>query len=58
MKATITIEVPENMDLEHFLESISDALYYADNVTSKEQDLVIQLIQKIKKQVDNETNTN
>lgn len=54
MKATITIEVPENMDLEHFLESVSDALYYADNVTSKEQDLVIKLIQQIKKQVENE----
>ena len=54
MKATITIEVPENMDLEHFLESVSDALYYADNVTSKEQDLVIKLIQQIKKQVKNE----
>jgi hypothetical protein len=54
MKATITIEVPENMDLEHFLESISDALYFADNVTAKEQELVIKLIQKIKKQLENE----
>ena len=54
MKATITIEVPDNMDLEHTLESVSDALYFADNVTSKEQELVIKLIQKIKKQVENE----
>jgi hypothetical protein len=54
MKATITIEVPDNMDMEHTLERVSDALYFADNVTSKEQDLIIKLIQKIKKQVDNE----
>ena len=54
MKVTITIEVPDNMDLEHTLESVSDALYYADNITSKEQDLVIKLIQKIKRQVDNQ----
>lgn len=54
MKVTITIEVPNGLDLEHTLESVSDALYYADNVTAKEQDLVIKLIEKIKKQVDNE----
>lgn len=54
MKVTITIEVPNELDLEHALESVSDALYFADNVTSKEQDLVIKLIQQIKKQLDNE----
>ena len=54
MRATITIEVPDGLDLEHVLESVSDALYFADNVTSEEQLLVIQLIQKIKKQVDNQ----
>ena len=54
MKVTIEIEVPDNMDMEHTLECVSDALYFADNVTSKEQDLIIKLIQKIKKQVDNE----
>lgn len=54
MRATITIEVPDNMDLEHALESVSDALYFADNVTSEEQLLVIKLIQKLKRQVDNE----
>jgi len=48
MKVTITIEVPNDIDLEHALESVSDALYYADNVTAKEQDLVIKLIQQIK----------
>ena len=54
MKVTITIEVPNDIDLEHALESTSDAMYYADCVTAKEQDLVIKLIQQIKKQVDNE----
>lgn len=54
MKVTITIEVPNGLDLDHTLESVSDALYYADNITSKEQDLVIKLIQQIKKQVENE----
>ena len=52
MKVTITIEVPDDMDMEHTLERVSDALYFADNVTSKEQDLIIKLIQKIKKQVE------
>lgn len=50
MKATITIDVPNEIDLEHALESISDALFFSDNVTSHEQLLVIQLIQKIKRQ--------
>lgn len=54
MKVSITIEVPNDIDLEHTLESTSDAMYYADCVTAKEQDLVIKLIQQIKKQVDNE----
>lgn len=54
MKVTITIEVPNGLDLEHTLESVSDALYYADSVTSKEQELVIELIQKLKRQVDND----
>ena len=54
MRATITIEVPDGLDLEHALESVSDALYFADNVTSEEQLLVIKLIQKLKRQIDNE----
>ena len=51
MKATITIEVPDDMDLEHTLECVSEAMYYADCVTSKEENLVIELIQAIQKQV-------
>jgi hypothetical protein len=50
MIATITIDAPDEIDLEHALESISDALFFSDNVTSKEQLLVIQLIQKLKRE--------
>ena len=56
MKVTITIEVPDDMDLEHTLQCVTDAMYYADCVTSKEENFVIELIQQIKKQVDNERN--
>lgn len=54
MIVTITINVPDGLDLEHALESISDATFVSDNVTVKEQDFVIQLIQNVKKKVDNE----
>jgi hypothetical protein len=54
MKATITIEVPDDMDIEHTLECVTDALYYADCVTSKEENLIIQIIQAIRKQKRNE----
>jgi len=54
MKTTITIEVPDDMDMEHTLECVTDALYYSDCVTSKEEDLIIQIIQTIQKQKRNE----
>lgn len=54
MKIKIEIEVPEDMDLEHTLECVTDALFFSDCVTSKEENFVIELIQKIKKQKDNE----
>ena len=50
MKIKIEIEVPEDMDLEHTLECVTDALFFSDCVTSKEENFVIELIQKIKKQ--------
>lgn len=56
MKIKIEIEVPEDMDLEHTLECVTDALFFSDCVTSKEENFVIELIQKIKKQVENERN--
>ena len=54
MKATITIEVPDDMDMEHALECVTDALYYADCITAKEEDLIIQILQAIRKQKRNE----
>lgn len=54
MKVTITVEVPDDMDLDHTLECTSEAMYYADCVTINEEKFVIELIQQIKKQVDNE----
>jgi hypothetical protein len=50
MKITITIEVSDDMDLEHTLQCVTDAMYYADCVTIKEEDLVIQIIQELQKQ--------
>lgn len=55
MKVTIIVEVPDDMDLDHTLECVSDAMYYADCVTTKEENFVIELIQQIKKKVDNES---
>jgi hypothetical protein len=52
MKITIEIEVPDGMDLEHTLECVTDAMYYADCVTTKEEKLVIELIQAIQKQAE------
>ena len=54
MKIKIEIDVPNDMDLEHTLECVTDALFFSDCVTSKEENFVIELIQKIKKQKDNE----
>ena len=56
MKVTIEIDVPNDMDLEHTLECVTDALFFSDCVTSKEENFVIELIQQIKKQVENERN--
>lgn len=54
MKVTITIEVPDDMDIDHTLECTTDALFFSDCVTNKEEDFVIELIQKVKKQLDNQ----
>jgi hypothetical protein len=54
MKVTIEIEVPEDLDLEHTLECVTDAMFMSDCVTAKEEYFVIKLIQEIQKQKDNE----
>ena len=50
MKIKIEVNVPDDMDLEHTLECLTDAMYYADCVTIKEEELVIQIIQELQKQ--------
>ena len=52
MKVTISVEVPYDMDLDHTLECVTDALFFSDCVTNKEENFIIQLIQQIKKQVE------
>lgn len=55
MKYLIEIDVPSKLDLEHAEWSISDALDFADNVRSEEQNLVLNVISKLKaKQTNNE----
>jgi len=51
MKIKIEIEVPEDMDLEHTLQCVTDALFFSDCVTSKEENFVIELIQELQKQL-------
>lgn len=47
MKYNIEIDVPSGLDLEHAEQSISDALYFADNVTQAEFNLVWSVISKL-----------
>ena len=54
MKITIEIEVPDEIDLEHTLECVTDAMFMSDCVTTKEEYFVIEVIQSIQKQKDNE----
>ena len=47
MKYQIEIDVPSGLDLSHAEQSISDALYFADNVTQAEFNLVWSVISKL-----------
>ena len=47
MKYRIEIDVPSGLDLEHAEWSISDALYFADNVRPEEQSLVLNILSKL-----------
>lgn len=47
MKYRIEIDVPSGLDLEHAEWSISDALYFADNVRPEEQSLILNVISKL-----------
>ncbi len=43
----IRVSVPDEIDLHHALQSVSDALYLPENVTQKEYDLVCTLLSKL-----------
>lgn len=47
MKYKIEIDVPSGLDLEHAEWSISDALYFADNVRPEEQSLILNVLSKL-----------
>lgn len=47
MKYRIEIDVPSGLDLEHAEWSISDALYFADNVRPEEQSLILNVLSKL-----------
>lgn len=48
MKYRIEIDVPSGLDLKRAKRSISDALYFSDNVRSDEQSLVLSVLSKLK----------
>jgi hypothetical protein len=52
MKIKIEIDVPEDLDLEHTLECVTDSMFMSDCVTTKEEYFVIKVIQEIRKQVE------
>lgn len=41
------IEIPSNIDWNHAMKSISDALYFSNNVTQEEYDFIFNILQNI-----------
>jgi len=52
MKIKIEVNVPDTVDLEHAIESISDATFVADNVTQAEANLVFSILTKLQVEKD------
>jgi hypothetical protein len=52
MKIKIELNVPDSVDLEHAIESISDATFVADNVTQAEANLVFSILTKLQVEKD------
>ncbi len=52
MKVTIEIEVHDGIDLEHAYQSVTDAMYFSNNVTQKEHNLVESFISQLQSLVD------
>jgi hypothetical protein len=58
MKIKIEVNVPDSVDLEHAIESISDATFVADNVTQAEANLVFSILTKLQVEKDRVVETN
>jgi hypothetical protein len=58
MKIKIEVNVPDSVDLEHAIESISDATFVADNVTQAEANLVFSMLTKLQVEKDRVIETN
>jgi hypothetical protein len=58
MKIKIEVNVPDSVDLEHAIESISDATFVADNVTQAEANLVFSILTKLQVERDRVVDTN
>ena len=46
---TIQVEMPEEFDIDHLRDTVTDALYMSDNVTQEQMDFVVNIISKLKK---------
>lgn len=46
------MRVEIKLNLDHAIESITDALYFSENVTDYEHDLIYNLLFEIKKQIE------
>ena len=58
MKFKIEVNVPDGVDLEHAEESISDATYFASNVTQAEHNLVLHVLSQLQRERDRVADTN
>jgi hypothetical protein len=58
MKIKIEVNVPDGVDLEHAIESVSDATFFADNVTQAEANLVFSILTKLQVERDRVVDTN
>ena len=58
MKIKIEVNVPDSVDLEHAIESVTDATFFADNVTQAEANLVFSILTKLQVEKDRVIDTN
>jgi len=58
MKIKIEVNVPDGVDLEHAEESISDATYFASNVTQAEHNLVLHVLSQLQREMNRVADTN